>query len=52
MKNYLNINELNLNLPITENGVMVLTKDLEKSFKKMSTMFNKINRDQILSPIF
>ena len=52
VKNYLNINELNLNLPITENGVMVLTKDLEKSFKKMSTMFNKINRDQILSPIF
>lgn len=52
VKKYLNMSKINLNLPITENGVMILTKDLEKSFNEMSRMFNKINRDQILTPIF
>ena len=52
IRDYLNIKKLNINLPITENGVMILTKDLENSFHQMSSMYNTVKRDQILTPIF
>lgn len=60
-RNKINLENLNLflddfsnklDLPITENGVLVLTKKISLSFKKMEPWFELINRDQILTPIF
>lgn len=60
-RNKINLENLNLflddfsnklNLPITENGVLVLTKQISPSFKKMEPWLKFINRDQILTPIF
>lgn len=49
---YLEFDEDILGLPITENGVMILTKDLSKSFSNMESFLHRIRRDQILTPIF
>tara|TARA_Y100001958_G_C21248633_1_gene581699 strand:- start:9763 stop:10473 length:711 start_codon:yes stop_codon:yes gene_type:complete len=48
LSNFKNFN----NLPLTENGVFVVNKKLIKSHSKMTLFFKKINRDQILTPIF
>ena len=49
---YLEFDEYILDLPITENGVMILTKYLAKPLGKMEVFLHRIRRDQILTPIF
>jgi hypothetical protein len=48
---YLELPEEKLGLQLSENGVMILTKDLSKAFSDMQSFLQRMGRDQILTPI-